>query len=99
MMRPQRPTKGAGERISLARDLSDALRASLLPLLSPRSVERNYKDTTNGARLLTANFLLAWEKPLDSELKSSFERGGASPANLKYAYSKQRKMSRTFLDR
>src|ERR1700760_1959634 len=29
-------------------------------LVSPRSVERNYKDTTNGARTLTAKTLNGW---------------------------------------
>src|SRR5215213_1416226 len=65
LMRPCLRTPGGGRRAETARSRPpDALRAFLLPLSSPRGVERNNKDTTNGARTLTAaNLSGCWEKP------------------------------------
>ena len=48
------------------------------PLVSPRSVERNYKDTTNGARTLTAKpWAVGLGKAFGLGVGMFFERGGA----------------------
>src|SRR5438067_9830938 len=48
------------------------------PVVSPRGAERNYKDTTNGARTLTAKTLDGWpEKSLRTRSWDVLRAGGA----------------------
>src|SRR5688572_1287760 len=80
-MRPCPPTGGGRPANGRPVRPADARRASLLPLSSPRGVERNNKDTTNGARTLTAaTDGLTWEKLRLSGL-SCPSSGGCFPAS------------------
>ena len=68
------------------------------PVVSPRGAERNYKDTTNGARTLTAKTLDGWpEKSLRTRSWDVLRAGGCFPASSNMLYSMRGKMSTTFL--
>jgi hypothetical protein len=61
-------------------------------------VERNYKDTTNGARTLTAKTLDGSPvKSLKLGAEVFFERGVLSGSSVIMLYSMKAKMSTTFL--
>lgn len=97
LMRPGPLTRGSRPEMASTRP-RDALRASLLPLSSPRGVERNNKDTTKGARTLTAaTYGWAWEKLRLSGLNCP-SSGGCFPASRQtMLYSMRGKLSTTFL--